>query len=260
MTSSSRYEQVPEVNGIEFVADMNGIEFFKYLKSVGNPTPVILLSRKGATKIAVEEVANATELALPKNADIRPQLAELVTLVKQTMLRKKGEREQKAQNEQLATILSATPLGIFQTRNGIIQWVNRPLALMLGYEESAARGKGCADHLAKTADEFDQSVRELQIQRDPQGFGCTRSATSPERRFTARVPDPGPDARPPRARKGRDVYCHRYLGEEEDGRCPEGERGQVPGSPAEHPEHHHPDGYAGDHHVLQHLCADLLRL
>ena len=53
------YEQVPEVNGIEFVADMNGIEFLKYLKSVGNPTPVILLCRKGATKIAVEEVAYA---------------------------------------------------------------------------------------------------------------------------------------------------------------------------------------------------------
>ena len=164
------YEQVPEVNGIEFVADMNGIEFLKYLKSVGNPPPVILLCRRGATKIAVEEVANATELTLPKNTDIRPQLAELVTMVKQTMLRKKGEREQKAQNEQLATILSATPLGIFQTRNGIIQWVNRRLALMLGYEESQLVGKDVRV-LVKTPEEFDQLFRELQIQRDPQGFG-----------------------------------------------------------------------------------------
>lgn len=164
------YEQVPEVNGIEFVADMNGIEFLKYLKSIGNPTPVILLCRKGATRIAVEEVANATELALPKNTDIRPQLAELVTVVKQTMLRKKGEREQKAQNEQLAAILSATPLGIFQTRGGILQWVNRPLAQMLGYEESQLVGKEMRI-FAKTGTEFDQLIRELQIQRDPQGFG-----------------------------------------------------------------------------------------
>jgi PAS domain S-box-containing protein len=164
------YEQVPEVNGIEFVADMNGIEFLKYLKSVGNPTPVILLCRRAATRIAVEEVANGTELTFPKNTDIRPQLAELVTVVKQTMLRKKGEREQKAQNEQLATILSATPLGIFQTRGGIIQWVNRQIALMLGYDESQLVGKEMRI-LSKTGDEFDQLIRELQIQRDASGFG-----------------------------------------------------------------------------------------
>ena len=41
------YEQIPEVNGIEFVSDMNGIEFLKYLKSTGNTTPVILLCREG---------------------------------------------------------------------------------------------------------------------------------------------------------------------------------------------------------------------
>jgi diadenylate cyclase len=164
------YEQVPEVNGIEFVADMNGIEFLKYLKSERNSIPVILLCRRGTNKITVEEVANGTELTLPKNADIRPQLAELVTIIKQTMLRKKGEREQKAQNEQLATILSATPLGIFQIRDGVIQWVNHQLALMLGYEESQLVGKEMRT-LSKTTDDFDQLFRELQIQRDPQGFG-----------------------------------------------------------------------------------------
>ncbi len=60
------YEQVPEVNGIEFVADMNGIEFLKYLKSERNSTPVVLICRRGANKVAVEEVANATELSFRK--------------------------------------------------------------------------------------------------------------------------------------------------------------------------------------------------
>ena len=46
------YEQIPEVNGIEFVSDMNGIEFLKYLKSSGNSTPVILLCRRGSQKIS----------------------------------------------------------------------------------------------------------------------------------------------------------------------------------------------------------------
>ena len=29
------YEQVPDVNGVEFVADMNGIEFLKFIKGQG---------------------------------------------------------------------------------------------------------------------------------------------------------------------------------------------------------------------------------
>ncbi|MDD1692505.1 MAG: response regulator, partial [Methanoregula sp.] len=83
------YEQIPEVNGIEFMSDMNGIEFLQYLKSSGNTTPVILLCRRGNNKIAVEEVTIATEISLPKSGDIRPYLMEMVTVIKQTMLRRK---------------------------------------------------------------------------------------------------------------------------------------------------------------------------
>jgi PAS domain-containing protein len=49
------------------------------------------------------------------------------------MLRKKSEREIKAQNEQLAVILAATPLGIFQVQNTTIVWVNSRIASLLGY-------------------------------------------------------------------------------------------------------------------------------
>ena len=87
---------------------------------------------------------NGTEIALPKTGDIRPQLFEMVNLIKQTFLRKKAERDLKTQNEQLATILSATPLGIFQMRNGILGWVNQPFAAMLGYDETGLVGKGAA--------------------------------------------------------------------------------------------------------------------
>ena len=118
------YEQIPEVNGIEFVSDMNGIEFLKYLKSSGNSTPVILICRRSLQKIAVEEVTIGTEISIPKSGDIRPQLLDMVTVIKQTMLRRKAEREIKVQNDQLTAILSATPLGIFQVRNQVITWVN----------------------------------------------------------------------------------------------------------------------------------------
>lgn len=163
------YEQLPEVNGIEFVPDMNGIDFLKYLKSQGNSTPVILLGRRGPNKISLGEVSNATEITLPQSGDLRPQLMEMVTLIKQTMLRRKAEREQKAQTEQLATILSATPLGIFQVRNGVIEWVNRPFITMLGAEEGSLVGKELRT-LIRTQEEFDQLAREFQIRKDSQGL------------------------------------------------------------------------------------------
>ena len=162
------YEQQPDVNGIEFVSDMNGIEFIKYLKSVGNVTPVILLGRRAPDKIAVIEVAHGTEITFPKSGDIRPQVFEMVNLIKQTLLRKRTERETKAQNEQLAAILSATPLGIFQARSGIIEWVNHQFPAMLGYDESQMVGKELKTFLS-SPEEYDLIYRELQIKRNAQG-------------------------------------------------------------------------------------------
>jgi diadenylate cyclase len=162
------YEQIPEVNGIEFVSDMNGIEFLQYLKSEGHTTPVILICRRGNTKLAAEEITIAAEIRLPKNGDIRPNLAELVTLIKQTMLRRKAERELKVQNEQLTAILSATPLGIFQVRNNLVTWTNHQFARMLGYEESHLIGKDI--HIFfKTPEDFDLMCRELQFTKKSPG-------------------------------------------------------------------------------------------
>ena len=164
------YEQIPEVNGIEFVSDMNGIEFLKYLKSSGNTTPVILICRRGLQKIAVEEVTIGTEINIPKSGDIRPQLLEMVTLIKQTMLRRKAEREVKVQNDQLTAILSATPLGIFQVRNQVITWVNPQFAEMLGYEDPYLVGKEICSFF-KTPEDFDRTFQELRIARTSRGYG-----------------------------------------------------------------------------------------
>jgi PAS domain S-box-containing protein len=162
------YEQQPDVNGIEFVPDMNGIEFIKYLKSVGNTTPVLLLGKRGSGKMAVMEVAHGTEITFPKAGDIRPQVFEVVNLIKQTMLRKKSEREIREQKDQLAAILSATPLGIFQARNGIIEWVNPQFPAMLGYEESQLVGKYLKT-LLSSPEEYDLFSREPHTKRDARG-------------------------------------------------------------------------------------------
>jgi diadenylate cyclase len=163
------YDQMPDVNGIEFVSEMNGIEFIRYLRSTGNATPVILLSRRPNGKIALEEVSVATEISVPATADLRSQVAEIVTLIKQSILRKKSERETKAQNEQLAVILAATPLGIFQVQNTTIQWVNNRIASLLGYEEANLIGKTLAT-LFTTPEEYGQFCREILRRQDPRGF------------------------------------------------------------------------------------------
>lgn len=163
------YDQMYDVNGIEFVAEMNGIEFIRYLRSAGNATPVILLSRKPNGRIALEEIAVATEITVPATGDLRPQLADIVTLVKQSILRKKAERETKAQNDQLATILAATPLGIFQVRNSTIAWMNNRIASLLGYTEAALTGKSF-DSLFPTPEDYGQFCREIQHRQDTRGF------------------------------------------------------------------------------------------
>jgi diadenylate cyclase len=163
------YDQMPDVNGIEFVAEMNGIEFIKYLRSGGNVTPVILLSRQPGGRIALGEVAAASEITVPATGDLRPQLAELVTLIKQSILRKKAERETKAQNDQLAGILAATPLGIFQVQNTLIQWVNNRIAFLLGYDEANLIGIGLATLFA-TPEEYARFCREIQRRQDSRGF------------------------------------------------------------------------------------------
>ena len=168
------YEQIPEVNGIEFMSDMNGIEFLQYLKSLGNTTPVILLCRRG-NKIVIEEVTLGTEIGIPKSGDIRPNLQEMVTVIKQTMLRRKAEREVKLQNEQLTAILSATPLGIFQVRNLLIAWVNQQFAEMLGYDASYLVGKEIGSFF-KTPEDFDRMCHDLQGRRNSQGF-CRTECT-----------------------------------------------------------------------------------
>ncbi|RPI35452.1 MAG: response regulator [Methanoregulaceae archaeon] len=202
------YDQMPDVNGIEFVSEMNGIEFVRYLRSGGNATPVILISRTTNGKVALKEVTLASEIMVPATGDLRSQVAEIIMLIKQSALRKKTERDTKAQNEQLATILAATPLGIFQVQNTTIQWVNNRIASLLGYPEANLVGKDLAI-LFPTPEEYGQFCREIRHRQDSSGFGqaeCSlvrKDTTLQPCLIQAQVHDPRDIT------KGRDI--HRQL-------------------------------------------------
>jgi PAS domain S-box-containing protein len=194
------YEQVPEINGVEFVAEMNGIDFIRYLKSQGNTTPVILLGRRSPGKVIIAEVTAGTEVPFSRGADQRTQLFDLLLLLKQTMLRKKAERELKLQNEQLAAILSTTPLGIFQLKNSVITWVNSTLAQMLRYDENQLVGKD-ARMLVPDSGDYDQLMRDISLDLAHGGQGNAECTLVRSDRMTVpcqlrvQAPDPSDIAR-----------------------------------------------------------------
>jgi PAS domain S-box-containing protein len=137
---------------------------------MGNVTPFIILARRPPGKVIIEEITFGTEVSFSRGSDARTALSDLLLLIKQTMLKKKAERELRVRNEQLAGILSATPLGIFQVQNNAITWVNRSFATMLGYGENELVGKELGVFF-KNADEYGQLARDVSIRRPggPQG-------------------------------------------------------------------------------------------
>jgi diadenylate cyclase len=160
------YYHLPEVNGVEFLADMNGVEFLKYLKQLGNTTPFILYIRTPPNKIILEDVNYASEMVVGQ----RTPLTELRDMIKQAVLRKRAEREQNARYDMLNALLSSTPLAIARVRGGKIEWVNTPMTTMLGYNEGALIDKEFPVLFPKK-EEYDRSCRELSIRVDSQGWG-----------------------------------------------------------------------------------------
>jgi len=164
------YDQMPDVNGIEFVSEMNAPEFVRYLRAAGNSIPVILLSRKPGDRIVLEDVSSAAEMAVSSSGDVRPQLADIVTQIKQSVLRKKAERDTKLQNDQLAAILAASPLGIIQVRNRTVLWVNSRIADFLGYNEAGLTGKDFPA-LFPGPEDYARFCTAIQHGQDSSGFG-----------------------------------------------------------------------------------------
>jgi PAS domain S-box-containing protein len=160
------YYHFPEVNGVEFLADMNGVEFLKYLKQGGNSTPFILYLRTQGNKVIIGDINYASEMV----AGPRTPLTDLRDLIKQAVLRKRAEREQNARFEMLNALLSSTPLAIVRVRGGKIEWVNTPIAALLGYADGELVDKEIAV-LFPGREEYDRACRELSIRIDGQGWG-----------------------------------------------------------------------------------------
>jgi len=133
------YFRLPEVNGIEFLADMTGIELLKELKSTQAGIPFILYHRSDRDTLLVEDVNYASEAAAAGKGSRAP-VAEMRDMIYQAVLRKKAERDQALRGDLLSSILSVTPLWLCQVRSGTIEWVNSTMAKELGRDAAALTG------------------------------------------------------------------------------------------------------------------------
>lgn len=169
------YYQIPEVNGIEFLADMNGVEFLRYVKMQGLTTPCILYTRHNRDKIVLEDVHNAVEVTVsPRTARPAP-VTELRDLVRQAVLRKRAERDLAVRCEMLAGILTASPLWICQVQGQVLTFVSGVMAASLGYEETTLTGKQAAT-LFPDRQEYERAWRELALRVDSAGWGHADTA------------------------------------------------------------------------------------
>lgn len=167
------YYRLPEVDGIEFLADMTGIELLRVLKSQGNATPFILYHWKDRETLVLEDMNSAVETALQRGGSRSP-VPEMRDMIYQAVLRKKAERDQNLRCELLSTILSATPLWVCQLKNGSFEWVNPVMSQGLGYEDGFLTGKNAAI-VFPGREEYDHTMREMALRTDGLGWGRTDS-------------------------------------------------------------------------------------
>ncbi len=163
------YFRLPEVDGIEFLADMTGIELLKELKSTQAGIPFILYHRSDRDTLIVEDVNYAAEAAATGRGSRAP-VAEMRDMIYQAVLRKKAERDQALRGDLLSSILSVTPLWLCQVRNATIEWVNSTMAKELGRDPATLTGQGI-QVLFPGRDDCDRAFRELGHAFDTQGWG-----------------------------------------------------------------------------------------
>lgn len=164
------YSHIPLVDGIEFFAEMDGIEFLKYIRNQGVSIPFLLYGMGGGDRIVLQDLNAGTEVPIKGGQGARVLQTDLQDMVRRAVLRKRAEREQIARLDLLNTILSSTPFPIVHVMNRVITWINRPMALLLGYEPGELAGKGLAT-IISPADDIARLWGEAALRNDRDGWG-----------------------------------------------------------------------------------------
>jgi PAS domain S-box-containing protein len=168
------YHRIPDIDGIEFLADMTGIEFHRELKSRIPSVPFILYVREGRDTLILGDINAAAEVPVPRGPS-PPPVTEMRDMIYQSILRRKAERDQVLRADLLSAILSVTPLWLCQVIGGKVEWVNSTMARALGMDAAALKGRDIAA-LFPGKEECDRAFREFALRVDDQGWGHAESA------------------------------------------------------------------------------------
>ncbi|MCQ8894795.1 MAG: PAS domain S-box protein, partial [Methanolinea sp.] len=163
------YHRIPDIDGIEFLADMTGVELHRELKSTLPSTPFIIYHRKDRDSLLLEDINFAAEVPAQRGPS-PPPVTEMRDMIYQAVLRKKAERDQVLRGDLLASILSVSPLWLCQVVNGKVEWVNTTMARGLGLDPASLKGREVAA-LFPGKEECDRAFREVVLRVDDQGWG-----------------------------------------------------------------------------------------
>jgi len=175
------YHRIPEIDGIEFLADMTGVELQRELKSLFPATPFILYLREGRNSLVLGDVNLTTEVPVRSGSPPRP-MTELQEMIYQAVLRRKSERDLVLRADFLSAILSVAPMWLCQVANGKVEWVNSTMAQSLGMDAASFKGRDVAD-LFPGKEEFDRAFREFALR------STTRDGAMPSPRSWQKTAD-----------------------------------------------------------------------
>ncbi len=163
------YYRIPDIDGIEFLADMTGIELQRELKAHLPAVPFILYVREGRDNLILGDINLGSQVPVPRDPS-PPPVTEMRDMIYQAILRKKAERDQVLRADLLSSILSVTPLWLCQVVGGKVEWVNSTMARGLGMDPAALRGRDVSV-LFSGREESDRAFREAALRVDDQGWG-----------------------------------------------------------------------------------------
>ena len=124
---------------------MDGTQFLKEIRATYGDLPFILFTGRGREEVVIEAVNNGADFYLQKGGDPRSQFVELMHKVRQSVDKRKAERDLRESEKRLTDLINFLPDATFAIdREGkIIAW-NRAIENLTGVTAAGMLGKG--DH------------------------------------------------------------------------------------------------------------------
>jgi CheY-like chemotaxis protein/two-component sensor histidine kinase len=128
--------------------DLDSIMMLKEIRSKGTNTPFILLTGEGDEETAIEALENGANFYMPKTGDPHLQLAELDSMIFQSVQRARMEVQLMESKADLLAIFENSPTMITLVNEGLeVMMVNSPMARFIGEDTYMIVGKRMGDAL-----------------------------------------------------------------------------------------------------------------